>query len=514
MTTDFTKKYPRNSLAFHYRFSNLIIASLMVFMLVFSLIYHEYIRYRYESRLTDLTALNNLFTCVENSSSDLTIYHSYLSESLQSTCYTDLQDIRDQLSYFSDMLTYSYSRNLADLYYTTESYLSASEDLLNSLRYSSSDPDSSQALQARYNDTIETASFINQIFEAVYQEQLDSVTLMENTLRTLSVIFNIVLLLFCTIGFFICYKVFQKASAFSDSLVEITHFSNNIISDNAITKDRMAENGPWEIATIAEALNRMLNMIEQYVEKQQEDAHMREQLQAAELENMNIQATLQATRYHLLQSRINPHFLFNTLNMISQTAYLEQAPEAVKIITALSKLLRYNLTQTSESTTIQEELNRLEDYFFIQRYRFGDRICFETSCDSDCLNAIIPNMILQPLVENALQHGAGQRIDRALIRICIEHTETGIRLSVFDNGTTPVSPEEIEQITRHVESPFSFTDTHIGIKNTFYRLKLLFKEEVTFHMTNTPEGTEVILQFPFTRTVITNISEVTPCTQL
>lgn len=492
---------PGDSVVYRYRLGNILIIFLMACLLFFSLVYHAYVKTRYEQQITNLTALNELFTHVENATSSLTEYHSYLAETSLEDCYQELSAIETQVLLLQDTFGDQYNRNLLDLFYTVDTYLAKTEVLLSLLRdYANtgiSAIDTFPAIESRYAEVIELTSYINSLFEIIYQEQLEAVNAMEIQMNRISFLFSICLLLFGAVVIFICFTIFRDTDRFSKALIQVTEFSSNALTPQGITEARMEEQGPWEIRILSNTLNHMLDTIHAYMEQQTESNRIRQQLQESKLENLRVSSALQATQYHLLQSRINPHFLFNTLNMVSQTAYLEQAPEAVKIIEALSNLLRYNLTQTSEATTFRQELTHIEDYFFIQRYRYGDRIHFQVDCEETCMDASIPNMILQPLVENAIQHGAGKRIYDALIQIHIFRQEDAIHLCVFDNGTEDVSPEQIQEIYKRLEEPITFHERHMGLKNTYYRIRLFFKNDIRFQICHTDDGTTITFSFPY-----------------
>ncbi len=492
---------PKDSIVYRYHFGNILIIVLMAFLLFFSLIYHTYVKTRYEQHLTDLTALNELFTRVENATSSLTEYHSYLVESSRESCYQELSDVGAQALLIQNTMGKTYNRNLLDLFYTIETYLSEARDLLELLHnYADmgiSAVDTYPTIETSYGEVIELTSYINSLFETIYQEQLEAVNAMETRMNRISFLFNICLLLFSAVVICICFTIFQDTNRFSKALIQVTEFSSNAFTPQGITQARMKVNGPWEISILSSTLNHMLDMIHEHMEQQAESNRIRQQLQESKLENLRVNSTLQATQYHLLQSRINPHFLFNTLNIISQTAYLEQAPEAIKIIEALSNLLRYNLTQSSEATTFRQELKCIQDYFFIQRCRYGERILFQINCEDDCLDASIPTMILQPLVENAIQHGAGKRIYDALIQIHIFQQNNRIHLCVFDNGIEDISLGRIQEIYRRLEEPIAFNEQHMGLKNTYYRIKLFFKEEIRFDITHTKDGSTISFSFPY-----------------
>jgi LytS/YehU family sensor histidine kinase len=175
----------------------------------------------------------------------------------------------------------------------------------------------------------------------------------------------------------------------------------------------------------------------------------------AELESRLAQARLQALRMQL-----NPHFLFNTLNSIA--SLVQDQPQAEEMIEALSDLLRLTLTASDRAeVTLREELHFLDRYLLIEQIRFGERLRVHKQIDAAALDAVVPILILQPLVENAVKHGIETQIAPGLIRIEVEHVGAALRLEVSDNG---------RGLTGAGEGTFK---EGVGLTNTRTRLKEL-----------------------------------------
>lgn len=157
---------------------------------------------------------------------------------------------------------------------------------------------------------------------------------------------------------------------------------------------------------------------------------------AAELERRLAEARLQA-----LQMQLNPHFLFNTLNAISSLMH-KDVEEADRMIVHLSDLLRYALESTdAQKVPLRQELDFLDRYLKIQQARFGERLVIRQEVPEETLDALVPNLVLQPLVENAIEHGVAPhaRPGKIVLRAC--HRENRLELEVQDNGDG-LPPEE------------------------------------------------------------------------
>ena len=166
---------------------------------------------------------------------------------------------------------------------------------------------------------------------------------------------------------------------------------------------------------------------------------------------------------------INPHFLFNTLNCIARIAYFEHSHTTEELIYCLSDLLRYNLKQDDQLHTIGSEIDNIEKYLYIQKVRFKNRLEYEIDIPEKIKSYRIPNMVIQPIVENALIHGITPKRDGGKISILAEEQKKGIVISVIDNGNG-FSKEVLEKIQQ------SENKSGLGFWSTNNRLKRYYGE--------------------------------------
>jgi ligand-binding sensor protein len=164
---------------------------------------------------------------------------------------------------------------------------------------------------------------------------------------------------------------------------------------------------------------------------------------------------------------INPHFLFNTLNSIARIAYFEKSHTIEELIYCLSDLLRYNLKQDDELHTIGAEMDNIRKYLYIQKMRFKNRLEYEINIADHIKAHRIPNMIIQPIVENALIHGITPKRDGGKIRIYAEEYKDDINIFVVDNGNG--FSKEVLQSLQQSDSKLG-----IGFRSTDKRLKRYF----------------------------------------
>ncbi len=193
------------------------------------------------------------------------------------------------------------------------------------------------------------------------------------------------------------------------------------------------------------------------------------ELRAAELEKSLAQAKLQA-----LQMQLNPHFLFNSLHSIS--ALMHQNVEAAdRMIVRLSDLLRAALENSdAQEVTLRAELKFLQSYLEIEQIRFGNRLTVQTQIPPNLLDARVPNLILQPLLENAIRHGVEPHAKPGIIELRAQRANGELTLDVSDNGAGV--------------SDANALDEGVGLSNTRARLRTLYGAAHRFELSNRPEG--------------------------
>lgn len=222
--------------------------------------------------------------------------------------------------------------------------------------------------------------------------------------------------------------------------------------------------------------------------------HLVKEIKAkAELETM-----LRATELRALQSQVNPHFLFNTLNTIARLAMLEGASQTQEVVYALSDLLRNNLRDIEILRTLEQEVKSIKDYLLIQQVRFGERVKTYIDVDPSILETKIPPLTLQPLVENAIIHGLENKVDGGIVRISGRLEEGKIVLIVSDSGIG-VSPEEIKNIfSVEKRNKVNGQTTGLGIINVHKRIQHYFGNEYGLTMESTlGEGTSIYIRIPY-----------------
>lgn len=208
-----------------------------------------------------------------------------------------------------------------------------------------------------------------------------------------------------------------------------------------------------------------------------------------EVETAQLQRELVEARLEALRMQLNPHFLFNTLHAIS--ALIHDSPEAAdRVVARLSELLRLSLDQTKpQEVPLAEEMAFLDRYLDIEQTRFAERLKIEKKISQDVQSALVPYLILQPIVENAIRHGIEPREDLGLLQISAERKDGRLHLRVRDNGDGPSA-----------KSSGASTEG-IGLSNTRSRLRHLYGENFSFELVAANGGgLEARMEIPFRTT--------------
>ena len=261
-------------------------------------------------------------------------------------------------------------------------------------------------------------------------------------------------------------------------MVELAEDSRRIGENDFTGPDTHAE-GEDEIASLVRAFCTMKASTRGYIEALTEKHKMEKQLDEVRLQ--------------MLKNQINPHFLFNTLNMIASTAQIEDAAATEKMINALSRLFRYNLKSTDSVMPLGRELKVVQDYMYLQQMRFGQRIRYDTDCSPDTLEVLVPSFALQPLVENAIIHGISPKGQGG--RIHVRSWMRGARLwiSVADTGRG-MALERLEEIRMALEQGDEKA-TGVGVGNIYRRVHGMYQDGEVFIYSSEGRGTVVQMAF-------------------
>ena len=239
-----------------------------------------------------------------------------------------------------------------------------------------------------------------------------------------------------------------------------------------------------EIGILQDSFNHMITRNKELIAQQYQ----------AKLEKRNAQL-------RALQAQINPHFMYNTLQVIGGMALEKDAPEVYSVTLALSDILRYSLNFSKEMVCLEEEVEYLKSYVMIQNERFGGKVQLKLELEPDTRKCLIPKLILQPLAENSFEHGLLNKAGDWLLTVESHTTPEGdLLICIKDNGIG-FDSERLAQIREKIEldtvKALNF-GSHIGLANVHARIKLRSaKEGHGVSIDSSPEtGTTVSVRMP------------------
>jgi two-component system sensor histidine kinase YesM len=235
-----------------------------------------------------------------------------------------------------------------------------------------------------------------------------------------------------------------------------------------------------EIRSIIYSYEAMVKRLSQLTEEVYQS-----RLQSKEYELAGIRAEFQA-----LQSQINPHFLYNTLDSINWMADMEGNVQIVEMVTHLADFLRFS-AKTAVMATIAEELTNVDNYVYIQKIRYGERFNYYKDCDPGLLSYPIIKLTMQPLVENSIIHGVENQQQSTDIKTRIYRDKNRICISVSDNGIG------MNKATQEFLWQKILANQGIGLPNVYHRLKFSYPDSFKFTITSASgEGTIVFFSYP------------------
>ena len=255
---------------------------------------------------------------------------------------------------------------------------------------------------------------------------------------------------------------------------ELMESMKTLAKDNEYPRVKIVSND--EIGMIGLEYNKMAENIETLIEK------------VYKMELTQKQAELE-----FLQMQINPHFLYNALDTISWMALAKGNMDVSEMTIALAELLRATIKKES-FITLREEMNTVKDYLLIQQERFGDKISSEYFVEEDAYSCMVPNFILQPVIENAIIHGLEPKIEKGKVSINISIQDEFLTFLVEDNG---VGMDETEILDLYKKCRENNTKQSIGLKNVYRRLLLCYGEASMLKIESKKEqGTRISFLIP------------------
>ncbi|MCM1989826.1 sensor histidine kinase [Oceanirhabdus seepicola] len=315
----------------------------------------------------------------------------------------------------------------------------------------------------------------------------------QERINVFNILFIVMVIVFSIITAVVfTYKITQPIIDLSNAAEQISKGNYDIEHINVETHD--------ELKTLATGFTKMADSIKLHIEGIKTQAETEKRLKEQEMQNLKMKNLLKDAELKSLQSQINPHFLFNTLNAASQLSAMEGADRSSEFILKAAELFRYSLRKLEEPVTIMEEVNNVSAYMYILKTRFGDRISFSVDVDESVKEQKIPCTIIQPIVENAYIHGLEEIEEHGEILLKVKDYNDTIEVTVKDNGAGMEKDKVMEILNPSGDKGSSGHVTGIGTQNVIDRLKLFYgisdTEDIIHIESQKGVGTSVTLKIP------------------
>ena len=293
--------------------------------------------------------------------------------------------------------------------------------------------------------------------------------------RMLIIIAVFIILVTLLFGTLISGYIYRPVEALSNTIIKIKNGET----------DLRAKTDGWseELKVMGDEFNEMLDQIGRMVQDEYE-----------------AKVLMERTQYKVLQAQINPHFLYNTLDTMSGIAASQDCTLVSGLCQSLSAIFRYSLDISDTQSTLQQEMAHVRNYLYVMDVRNGNTIKYTYRIDSDTLDDNIPRITLQPIVENALQHGLRntRRKDKELI-ISARHRNNKLVITIEDNGAGMDAEAMNEQLAKADIGRIEMGRS-IGVMNVNARVKSVYGEDCGIRYESDPEsGTKAIIELPIVK---------------
>lgn len=344
-----------------------------------------------------------------------------------------------------------------------------------------------------YLETVDISDRINNYLQDILRYSVDeNQDFIQQSIKNSKLLQGIILS-FIFLLFIVSLSIYMaSAQYFSRMIRHITditkHLSKGVNEEEMITIE-----GPKEMQELTIQFNALLHTLYTLNNEAKEKANLEHRLMEEELEQLKVREKLKEAQLHGLQMQIQPHFLFNTLNIISMMALLENANQAYDLLLALSKFLRHYLKKSSHKVFIEDEIDMITQYLKILKARMGDLLEYKVVSSQSCSKVRLPMFTLQPIVENAFKHGIEKMIHKGFILVEVTKQKQWARIRVYNNGIG-MNLDELSAVrNKLIDYPQAWEeDTKIGIENVSYRLHRMYEQDVKITMFSRPKRGTVI----------------------
>lgn len=286
-------------------------------------------------------------------------------------------------------------------------------------------------------------------------------------------------------------------SSITEPVLNLASASRRIAANDFDTPDVVSDSED-ELGDLVKAFNKMKYATGEYIRALEDRRDALDKLHAKEMEKLTVEKQLEVMNLEVLKNQINPHFLFNTLNVIGGMANLEDAKTTEEMISALSSFFRYNLKTHDTEVLLSKELKVASDYMYLQKMRFGSRVNYRVECEVEEDKIRVPAFMLQPLLENAVIHGLSPKAEggEAVVKIRKDENEN-LYISVSDNGIG-MTEDQLSELKKSLQDSSDMVagelNKGIGVSNIYRRIQVMYADSSMEINSIYKEGTEILIR--------------------
>lgn len=433
--------------------------------------------------------LNELSVALEDVQDSMTDYlNAKTSDSLEEY-YRSEQDYREMVQELNEDVTgVSFSRMERNIRYMSENYLELVGQTVEAKRGRNV-----EKYRIRYENATQMYQYISTYIESLNSEQFkhNSQNYVEIS-KAFRLFETISIIVICVAILGNVTIIIKLAGAIISPLKTLAGAADEVAKGN-FDIELLEVQSQDEIGVVTGAFNQMIISIRQYIERIRESMEVERALKEKEL---LMETHLKDAQLKYLQAQINPHFLFNTLNAGAQLAMMEGADRTYEYVQNMAEFFRYNVKKGDEIVTLREEIELVDNYIYILNVRFSGDIHYEKKLDKSLLDVQIPSMILQPVVENCVNHGIREMAGEGKICLSVYRIDDAVCVSIRDNGKG-MSEDTIRKVLSgtYREQELAAGSNGIGMDNVIARLKLFMETDDVMSIISEGEncGTEVLL---------------------
>lgn len=432
--------------------------------------------------------LNSLSESLEGVQNSMTEYlNTKTSDSLEAY-YISENEYRDMVSELQeDVFGETFLRMERNIKFMSENYLDVVSQTIEAKRGRNV-----EKYRIRYENATKLYDYLNTYIYSLNNEQFkknsENYSEMIHVLRIFETISNLTMVLVILLSTVLTTRLTAEVIRPVKKLKERA----DEVGEGKFDAEPLTVESNDEIGVVTGAFNQMTISIQEYVRRLRESM---EAEQTAKENELKMEAHLKDAKLRYLQAQINPHFLFNTLNAGAQLAMMEGADRTYDYVHSVGEFFRYNVKKGFETVTLGEEIELIDNYIYILNVRFSGEIHFEKQIDESLLGVEMPGMILQPLVENSVNHGIREMMGEGRIVLEVKRVDDFCCISIRDNGKG-ISAEMLEKITSGKlaeERSAKGGSNGVGMDNCIARLKLFCKNDNCISILSDGEncGTEI-----------------------